>query len=297
MTLIELLNGYDGEGLTATEQAVYFNLCLIWNKLRRPNWFAVSRAELMRKAGIKDHKTIDKARQSLESKRYISTQNTGARKPRQYHIEPPPAKGINPLVTKGNNPLAKGINPLANEPLGEIIPQNKGDESPRLGELFPPSQSTEYLQSDNTCLKDNLSPKKIDSSRAVKIQSSNLNSIEVQATENCPTTIPSGIPQKVLDFYQQEIRPICSPFELEKLTDDVEHYGGDAVVKAIERAVIRNKRNLGYVESILKHWESDGYDNGKGDRYKHDNMAGHSNQGESADEWADRLAREYNFDG
>lgn len=293
MTLIELLNEYKQASvgnLSLAEQAVYFRLVLIWNGLRRPEWFSVSDGQLMREAGAGSHHTISKARRKLEEAGFIVTKRKGNGHALMFHMcDPTTAENAYPTTAEN----AEG----KNEPR-QKMPTYHGKNCRGGRQNLPTSQSTEYLQSDNTYTGENLSPKKIkSSSRSVKIQSSNLNSIGVQEAENRPTTTPSGIPQKVLDFYQQEIRPVCSPFELEKLTDDVEHYGGDVVVKAIERAVIRNKRNLGYVESILKHWELDGYDNGKGDRYKHDNMAGHSNQGESADEWADRLAREYNFDG
>ena len=68
------------------------------------------------------------------------------------------------------------------------------------------------------------------------------------------------IPQSVLDTYQTEIRPICNGIELEKLADDVERYGEAAVVKAIQRAAIRNKRSTSYVEAILRQWATNGYD-------------------------------------
>lgn len=288
MTLIELLNEYDGEGLTATEQAVYFNLCLIWNKLRRPDWFAVSRAELMRKAGIKDHKTVDKARQSLEFHGYIVTQITGTRKPRKYRIKPKQAKGNNPLATKGNNPLA-------NEPLGESIPQHKGNKSPRLGELIPPSQSTEYLQSTYSHSTKKDTTTNLYNTAAVKIQSSNLNSIGVQGQDSA-AALPS-VPQKVMEAFNNEIHPVCSPYELERLADDVDRFGEQLVHEAIIRASRRNIRNIGYVEGILKRWQATGVDSEEGGNHNHDNVAGNSGQGESADEWADRLAREYNLGG
>ncbi|WP_027405492.1 DnaD domain protein [Anaerovibrio sp. RM50] len=71
---------------------------------------------------------------------------------------------------------------------------------------------------------------------------------------------PTAVPDEVLKAYQDGIRPVCSSIELEKLADDVKHFGSGAVVKAIERAVVRNKRSLSYVEGILKSWETDGYD-------------------------------------
>jgi predicted phage replisome organizer len=94
------------------------------------------------------------------------------------------------------------------------------------------------------------------SSSRRKIQSSNLKSIgDSEKNPDSTTTFDDA-----LKVYVDEIRPVPSPLECEKLEDDVEHYGAELVVKAIQRASMRNKRSMGYVESILKRWESDGYD-------------------------------------
>lgn len=78
-----------------------------------------------------------------------------------------------------------------------------------------------------------------------------------------PPATSSPVPLPVLNAYQENIRPVCNGIELERLADDTERYGEAAVIKAIERAVIRGKRNIAYVEGILKRWESDGYDEEK----------------------------------
>jgi len=71
------------------------------------------------------------------------------------------------------------------------------------------------------------------------------------------------LPPPVLHSYQENIRPICSEIERSKLADDVARYGEGAVLKAIERAVLRGKRNICYMEGILRRWEQDGYDEEK----------------------------------
>lgn len=50
---------------------------------------------------------------------------------------------------------------------------------------------------------------------------------------------------------------------MERLADDIEHFGAAKCIEAIKRAVLRNKRSLGYVESILRSWEVNGYDEGQ----------------------------------
>lgn len=296
MTLIELLNEYDGEGLTATEQAVYFNLCLIWNKLRRPDWFAVSRAELMRKAGIGGDGRLTKAINGLEQKQFILSQSTGRTSPRKYRLipqaTPKMGQATSPKIGQATPKMGQAENPL---------PPKQGKHLPHFGAKLPPkwgtSQSTEYLQSTYSHSTKKDTTTNLYKSPGGKMQSSNLNSIGVQATEqDRPEPLPQ-VDEKVLTVYQQEIRPICSPFELERLADDVERYGSDIVIKAIQRATMRNKHNLQYVEAILQGWAVNGYDEAEGGNHNHDNVAGNSGQGESADEWADRLAREYNLGG
>jgi DnaD/phage-associated family protein len=80
--------------------------------------------------------------------------------------------------------------------------------------------------------------------------------INPQSREIPATTLPAS----VLMSYQENIRLICNSIEQEKLADDVARFGEETVIKAIERAVIRGKRNIGYVEGILRRWETDGYD-------------------------------------
>ena len=48
--------------------------------------------------------------------------------------------------------------------------------------------------------------------------------------------------------------------DLEKLKSMVDDFGSDIVIKAIDRAVARNKRSLAYIRGILNHWQADGYD-------------------------------------
>lgn len=72
----------------------------------------------------------------------------------------------------------------------------------------------------------------------------------------------TAINQEVLSLYQDNIHPI-TPIEVEKLADDIEQYGVKWCLEAIKRAVMRNKRTLGYIEGILHGWATNGYDNGE----------------------------------
>lgn len=66
--------------------------------------------------------------------------------------------------------------------------------------------------------------------------------------------------RQVVEVYEKSIRPVPSPADLERLSDSLDHYGKDALLKAIDRADYRGRRSMGYIEGILKSWEQNGYD-------------------------------------
>ena len=66
----------------------------------------------------------------------------------------------------------------------------------------------------------------------------------------------------ILKAYGDNIYPVSSPVEAEKLKALVDTHGETFVAKAIERAVMRNKRSLAYITGILNNWEANGYDEG-----------------------------------
>ena len=107
------------------------------------------------------------------------------------------------------------------------------------------------------------------------------------------TTIePNAQPRsKVVVKYEDAIHPVSSMTESEMLMNDVEQYGEDRVSKAIDRAVLRNKRSLAYIEAILRSWEANGYDEPevrKGGR-KYGGYSGHTEKHEKSiyAKWAD----------
>ena len=63
-----------------------------------------------------------------------------------------------------------------------------------------------------------------------------------------------------VNAYRKNIYPMPGEMDLEKLKSMVDDFGSDIVIKAIDRAVDRNKRSLAYIRGILNHWQADGYD-------------------------------------
>lgn len=65
-----------------------------------------------------------------------------------------------------------------------------------------------------------------------------------------------------VNAYRKNIYPMPGEMDLEKIKAMVDDFGSDIVIKAIDRAVDRNKRSLAYVHGILKRWQASGYDDG-----------------------------------
>lgn len=66
--------------------------------------------------------------------------------------------------------------------------------------------------------------------------------------------------KEVLKAYRKNIYPMPGEMDLEKLKALVDDFGSDLVLKAIDRAVARNKRSLAYIRGILNRWQANGYD-------------------------------------
>ena len=61
-------------------------------------------------------------------------------------------------------------------------------------------------------------------------------------------------------MYKREItnRIDCSPYEIQTFEDLLKEHNADEITLAIEIAVKRNKRSLGYIEGILKNKNKEG---------------------------------------
>lgn len=84
--------------------------------------------------------------------------------------------------------------------------------------------------------------------------------IEEEKEEEKKEERPSS--SDILKMYGDNIHPVSSLVEADKLRVLIEAHGETFVAKAIERAVMRNKRSLAYITGILNNWEANGYDEG-----------------------------------
>ena len=83
--------------------------------------------------------------------------------------------------------------------------------------------------------------------------------VRVRANKNRPEENRTDL-AAVMQAYASNIHPVASSIEKDKLLDLAESYGQEACLKAIERAVLRNKRSLAYIQGILRNWQANGYD-------------------------------------
>lgn len=87
---------------------------------------------------------------------------------------------------------------------------------------------------------------------------------QIQSREETETeTTSSGPLAEVCDAYHRNIG-LLTKIIADKLADDVEEYGAAWVLDAIAIAVTAEKRDLRYVEGVLKKWRQNGRTNGNG---------------------------------
>lgn len=215
--------------LNAREQAMYLCLFLIANQLKWPDWFEVANSQIMREAGIKSKVTIISTRRSLEEKGFIQSIDPGHKKKMRYHL--PKLYGDD----------AKG---LKNEPIEPSkCTKNEPIEGARVQNLNPKGTKNEPIEG----------------SKGTKFEPyiNSINSKHISSTTAPPQDENF---RQVVEIYEKSIRPVPSPADLERLSDCLDHYGKDALLKAIDRADYRGRRSMGYIEGILRSWEQNGYD-------------------------------------
>lgn len=220
--------------LNAREQAMYLSLFLIANQLKWPDWFEVANSQIMREAGIKSKVTIISTRRSLEEKGFIQSIDPGHKKKMRYHL--PKLYGDDAMGLK-NEPieLPKGTK---NEPIADARVQNLNPKGTK-NEPIEGSKGTNFEPYINS-----------------------INSKHISSTTAPPQDENF---RQVVEVYEKSIRPVPSPADLERLSDCLDHYGKDALLKAIDRADYRGRRSMGYIEGILQSWEQNGYDDPEGE--------------------------------
>lgn len=241
MNYVRQLNAFGEKSigvLNAKEQAVYLRLFLIANQLKWPEWFEVANSQLMRELGMRWKKTIIDARRELEKKGFIRSVDPGHKMKTRYHL------------IQLYDDSSKGTK---NEPMDDDKgSKNEPITEPRVRKSNPKGSKNEPI----TPTKGSKNEPYINSINNKHISST----IAPPQDENfC----------QVVEAYEKSIRPVPSPADLERLSDCLDHYGKDALLKAIDRADYRGRRSMGYIEGILKSWEQNGYDDPENPEEEH----------------------------
>ena len=106
-------------------------------------------------------------------------------------------------------------------------------------------------------------PVNVDDNPQSKVKESKVNKSKEEGEEKT-----SAAADEIMGYYSSNIHPVSSLVEKDKLIALVETHGDAFVHKAIERAVVRNKRSLAYITGILNRWEANGYDEGISENHK-----------------------------
>lgn len=232
MNYVRQLNAFGEKSigvLNAKEQAMYLRLFLIANQLKWPEWFEVANSQLMRELGMRWKKTIIDARRELEKKGFIRSVDPGHKMKTRYHL------------IQLYDDASKGTK---NEPMNDDKgSKNEPITEPRVRKSNPKGSKNEPI----TPTKGSKNEPYINS----------INSKHISSTTAPPQEENF---RQVVEVYEKSIRPVPSPADLERLSDCLDHYGKDALLKAIDRADYRGRRSMGYIEGILKSWEQNGYD-------------------------------------
>lgn len=88
---------------------------------------------------------------------------------------------------------------------------------------------------------------------------------EVGEKKNCDYDF-----KKLIAFYENNIHPVSSIVEKESLEDMLNEFGYLTCEKAIKRAIMRGKFNIGYINGILSGWKQNGMDEEKPKEKKHE---------------------------
>lgn len=76
--------------------------------------------------------------------------------------------------------------------------------------------------------------------------------------ENNTSNNNTGDNKKIIEEYEKEIG-VLTPYQYEKLITYTVDLSQEMIIEAIHRASSMNKRNLSYIEAILKNWINNGY--------------------------------------
>ena len=260
--------------LSASSYAIYLQLFGLNNKRRWAEWFEASNALLETVTGLTS-KTIQKARQELIEKGFISVQLGDRRIPTQYHIirlgEKIPYNGGSDASLGEKFPqkddvlgekfpqreeslgekfpqkevLGESLGEVLGEVIGEKFPQNDPAEPTASTDSEPPKTKTETKTNNNKQQQQQYIPRAC--------------AREDELPQPHSRDKPDDDLGEVMRTFSDNIHPVTGAIEADKLADLYDTYGAKWVIAAITEAVECGGRNLRYISAILERWQRDGF--------------------------------------
>ena len=234
--------------LSASSYALYLQLFGVNNKRRWAEWFEASNAHLETVTGLTS-KTIQKARQELINKGFISVQFGDRRIPTQYHI-----------IRLGEKLPYNGS---SDESLGEKFPQKDEVLGESLGEVigekFPQNDPAEPTVSTDSEPPKTKTKTKTNNNKQQQQYIPRACAREDELPQPHSRDKPDDDLGEVMRTFSDNIHPVTGAIEADKLADLYDTYGAKWVIAAITEAVECGGRNLRYISAILERWQRDGF--------------------------------------
>lgn len=252
MNYIRLLNAFNDlmrtEALPAAAQVLYFKLLDIWNRSGRRTWVSVSNQRLMVESVIRDEKTLIRNRDKLIHTDVINFKSGKKGQPSRYCIK---------KIYWDNSSEYDSINASVNA--SEYDSENASTNARHNRDRVRDRDNA--LRADADAHEDNShgDMKKAKQAESVK------NHADVSTSASVYASLFASENKDVLDVYIAKFSLSPSPNELHFLSDFLDVYGKDTVLKAIERAGKRSVnlsgiRAIKYIGAILRDWKANGYD-------------------------------------
>nr|DAK40385.1 MAG TPA: Replication initiation and membrane attachment [Caudoviricetes sp.] len=242
MDYIRQMGGFIGRSaavsLSASSYALYLQLFGINNKRRWAEWFEASNAHLETVTGLTS-KTIQKARQELIEKGFISVRFGDRRIPTKYHI-----------VCLGEKlPYNGGLE----ESLGEVIGEVIGEKFPQKDPAEPTASMDSELPKTKTKTKTNNNKQQ---QQYIPRACAREDEHPQPHSRDKPDEESFG---RIVRMYEDNIHPLTGMIDRDILSDLCSSYPENWIAEAITEAVKSNVRRIRYIEAILESWKRDGF--------------------------------------
>lgn len=278
MNYIKLLNAFNDlmrtEALPAAAQVLYYKLLDIWNRSGRREWVSVSNQRLMVESVIRDEKTLIRNRDKLIHVNVIDFKSGKKGQPSRYCIKKiywDNASEYDSINASKCDSVYASTNASTNARHNRDRVRDRDnilcpDARVGIDDKNAATSKTGYTSSTLSAHSpqvDSAQPPAgdsgtVDASTSLNASTNSSVYARVFASEN----------KLVLDTYIAKMTLTPSNNELSCLDEYIGLYGGDMVMKAIERAATRNikltgVRGVKYIGGILRDWQLNGCDEAK----------------------------------